>query len=390
MTEYQSNVDVVLCFNAGSSTLKFGLFRFDDHGEHALASGIVSQLGTPQALARLEVGGLSAQMCCPNAGPVEASAAAIALLKKSALPRATVVGHRVVHGGQSHVLPCLVDDALLHSLRQLVPLAPLHLPVGILGLEAALQHMPNVPHVACFDTAFHAQLPERAARYPLPAAFYAEGVRRYGFHGLSYEFVMSTLGVFPPNRVIVAHLGSGASLAAVREGRSIDTTMGFTPSGGIPMGTRAGDMDPGLLFYLQREKGLTPEALQRVLEYESGLLGIGGSADLRALSQCQEHDPRAHLAILMFGYAVRKTIGAYFAALGGVDVLVFTGGIGASSAQVRRESCYGLSELGIRLDDVKNERNEPEINAGRVPVLVVSADENRMIARHARAVLHAG
>ena len=390
MRNSQSGTDIVLSFNAGSSSLKFGLFRCDDQAESALATGIVAQLGTPQASARLDAGAFPVQIGCPNAGPAEAFGTIFSLLKDSGLPEPSVVGHRVVHGGQSHVTPSRVDDAVLDSLRQLVPLAPLHLPSGIAGLESALQHLPQVPHVACFDTAFHAHLPERAARYPLPAAFYAEGVRRYGFHGLSYEFVMSTLGVFPPNRVIIAHLGSGASLAAVREGRCIDTTMGFTPNGGIFMGTRAGDLDPGLFFYLQREKGLSLEAVQHLLDHESGLLGIGGSADLRTLSDRQERDPFAHLAILMFGYEVRKTIGAYFAALGGVDLLIFTGGIGESSAQVRREACYGLSDLGIVLDDGKNERNEREINAGRVPVLVIAADEDRMIARHARAVLRAG
>ena len=215
MPDSKSTADVVLCFNAGSSSLKFGLFGFDAHGEHLLASGVVAQLGTSQARASLDIGAFHTDKACPNAGPAEAFAAAFSLLGDSTLPDASVVGHRVVHGGQAHVIPCRVDDALLSSLRQLARLAPLHLPAGILGLEAALRHLPNVPHVACFDTAFHAGLPERAARYALPNELYGEGVRRYGFHGLSYEFVMSTLGAFPPNRVIIAHLGSGASLAAV-------------------------------------------------------------------------------------------------------------------------------------------------------------------------------
>ena len=390
MLDSESNDDVVLCFSAGSSSLKFGLFCFDAHGEHRLASGAVLQLGTAHSRVTLDVGSFHTEKPCPNAGPEAAFAAAFALLKASSLPQASVVGHRVVHGGQAHVSPCRVDEALLRDLTRLVPLAPLHLPSGIQGLEAALKHLPNVPHVACFDTAFHAELPERAARYALPTGLYGQGIRRYGFHGLSYEFVMSTLGVFPPNRVIIAHLGSGASLAAVREGRSIDTTMGFTPSGGIPMGTRAGDVDPGLLFYLQRERGLSPAALEHLIDHESGLLGIGGSADFRTLSERQEHDARAHLAILMFSYAVRKTIGAYFAVLGGLDLLVFTGGIGERSAQVRKEACQGLRALGIAIEDEKNERNEREINSGSVRVLVVPADEERMIARHARALLRAG
>jgi acetate kinase len=189
-------------------------------------------------------------------------------------------------------------------------------------------------------------LPECAARYTLPAELYAEGVRRYGFHGWSYEYVLSTLGAFPPNRIIIAHLGSGASLVAVREGRSLDTTIGLTPSSGIMMGTRSGDLDPELLLYLLREKGYTPAQLEHLLNRRSGLLGIAGSADLQTLRERQESDPLAHLAILMFGYAIRKTIGAYFADLGGLDLLVFTGGIGEHSAQVREHACYGLGALG--------------------------------------------
>jgi acetate kinase len=257
------------------------------------------------------------------------------------------------------------------------------------GSRLLCSSLPNVPHVACFDTAFHAELPERAARYALPAELYAQGIRRYGFHGMSYEFVLSTLGAFPPNRIIIAHLGSDSSLVAVREGRSIDTTAGFTPSGGIPMSTQAGDLDPGLLLYLQREKGLSRQAVQDLVERESGLLAVGGSADVRTLSERQGRDASAHLAILMLGYAVRKAIGAYFAVLGGLDALVFTGGIGESSAQVRKEACHGLRALGIELDAGKNDRNAPEINAGSVPVLIVPSDEARMIARHAQALVGA-
>jgi len=387
LEDSKPGVDIALCFNAGSSSLRFALFRYDQHGEHDLASGAVAPLGSPQGRASLTVGGFRSERACPNAGPAAAFAAAFAALKEHALPDATVVGHRVVHGGPAHVSPTRVDEALFASLTQLVPLAPLHLPAGMEGMRAALAQLPHVPHVACFDTAFHAELPERAARYSLPAALYEQGVRRYGFHGLSYEYVLSTLGAIPPNRVIIAHLGSGASVVAVREGRSIDTTMGLTPSGGILMGSRSGDLDPGLLLYLQREKGYSAAQLEHVVNHQSGLLGIAGSADLQTLSERQERDPLAHLAILMFGYAIRKTIGAYFAVLGGLDLLVFTGGIGQHSAQVRKEACYGLDALGVSLDAAKNARNEPAIHAGACPVLVIATDEARMIARHARTSL---
>ena len=389
LPDSKPTTDIVLCFNAGSSSLKFALFRYDDHGEHALASGIVAPLQSPDTHASLKVGGFGSGRACPNAGHAEAFAAAFALLKQRGLPDATVLGHRIVHGGQAHVSPERVDNMLIASLTRLVPLAPLHLPGQIQCLMAALAQLPHVPHIACFDTAFHAELPEHAARYPLPADLYAQGVRRYGFHGLSYEYVLSTLGAFPPNRVIIAHLGSGASVVAIREGRPIDTTMGLTPSGGIMMGTRAGDVDPGLLLYLQREKGYSAGHLEQLMNHESGLLGIAGSADLQTLSGRQEREPLAHLAILMFGYAVRKTIGAYFAALGGLDLLVFTGGIGEHSGQVREEACRGLEPLGVSLDNAKNSRDEYAIHDGACPVLVIGTDEARMIARHARGLLRA-
>ncbi len=232
-------------------------------------------------------------------------------------------------------------------------------------------------------------MPEYAARFPLPAWLFDQGVRRYGFHGLSYEYVLSTLGEPAPQRVIVAHLGNGASLAAIKDGQSIDTTMGFTPGGGIMMGTRTGDLDPGLLLYLLREKGHSVDSLERLLEQESGLLGIAGSSDMRQLLERAAHDERAALAIEMMGYQIRKAIGAYIAALGGLDVLVFTGGIGEHTPAIRREACRGLSAFGIALDDSKNERNAPAIHAdgSASHLLVVETDEDRMIARHAAALV---
>ena len=385
------DAELVLCLNAGSSSLKFALFRCENQNETQLASGTVERLGTAEARAVLHSPGEPVTEACPNATPQQALDAAFTLLDSRGLPPATLVGHRIVHGGRAHLQATRVDATLLAELKQLIPLAPLHLPAGISGIESALARLPHVPHVACFDTSFHAHLPDYAARFPLPNRLYDEGIRRYGFHGLSYEYVLSTLGNPPPSRVIIAHLGNGASLAAIQDGRSVDTTMGFTPAGGILMGTRAGDLDPGLVLYLLREKGFSSETLETLLNHESGLLGVGGSADVRTLTERRDrdHDPQATLALSMLGYAVRKVIGSYLAVLGGLDALVFTGGIGEHSAAVREEACCGLSPLGIELDPAQNAANAREIQrAGSCSVLVVPTDEDRMIARHARALVH--
>ncbi|MEP7051894.1 MAG: acetate/propionate family kinase [Pseudomonadota bacterium] len=382
---------VALCLNVGSSSLKFAVFHVTRRTEQLLADGSIDQLGRADARVRLRVGAQLSEHVCSGSTLPESLGTVFALLEEHGLPRASVVGHRVVHGGRGHSAPARIDGTLLESLKQLVPLAPLHLPSAIAGIEATAERLPGVPQVACFDTAFHAGMPEHAARFALPARLFGEGVRRYGFHGLSYEYVLSTLGEPPPARVIIAHLGNGASLAAIHQGRSIDTTMGLTPGGGILMGTRSGDLDPGVLLYLLREKGYSVEGLERLLECESGLLGIAGSADMRALSERFEHDESARLAVTMFGYAVRKAIGAYSAALGGVDVLVFTGGIGEHAPLVRAEACRGLAAFGIVLDDASNARNERVIHApsSACQVLVLETDEDRMIARHAGAVARA-
>ncbi len=355
-----SEAQVALCLNVGSSSLKFALFEVDASSERCLASGTVTQLED-----------------------------AFQVLAQQRLPKPSVVGHRVVHGGREHVLPTLIDDALIESLKRLVPLAPLHLPAAISGIELTAKRLPGLPQVACFDTAFHAQLPEHTAHFALPTRLYDAGVRRYGFHGLSYEYVLSTLGTPAPARVIIAHLGNGASLAAIRDGKSIDTTMGLTPGGGILMGTRAGDLDPGLMLYLLREQGYTPESLEHLLERESGLLGVAGSADVRELSARFEHEASARLALKMLGYAVRKTIGGYIAALGGLDVLVFTGGIGEHSPRIRAEACQGLEAFGVAIDETRNARGERAIHSpgSASQVLVIETDEDRMIARHSVAVL---
>ncbi len=319
-----------------------------------------------------------------------AEAIAAALQKVAPPGTAPVaVAHRLVHGGARYTRATRVDAAVGADLRALISLAPLHLPSALAGIDAARARWPQAPQVACFDTAFHATLPEVARRLPLPAAVLGDEVRRYGFHGLSYAHVMWTLGANPPPRIVIAHLGNGASLVAVAGGRAVDTTMGFTPTGGIPMGTRTGDLDPGALFYLARARGLSVDALEKVCEKESGLRGVGGSSDVRVLEARADRDADAALALAMFAYGVRKAIGAFAAVLGGLDLLVFTGGIGEHAPSVRAEACRGLEPLGVRLDPERNRRNADAIAADGSPcaVRIVPADEAGAMARETRALL---
>ena len=301
------------------------------------------------------------------------------------------MGHRLVHGGRHHVAPERVTDALLADLRALVPLAPLHLPSGIAGVEAVTTRFPALPQAVCFDTTFHRDLPEVARRLALPRALAdPAGIQRFGFHGLSYEYVMERLGPAGRGRVVIAHLGNGASMAAVRDGRAVDTTMGLTPAGGFMMGTRTGDLDPGVLVYLAREKGYDANGLDRLVNKESGLLGVSGvSADMKTLLERRDEDEKAALAVAMFVYQVRKQVGAFAAALGGLDTLVFTGGIGERAAPVRAEICDGLGHLGVYLDPARNAAhgNPASMPGSRCQVRIVATREDLMIARHTRGVL---
>jgi acetate kinase len=356
--------DAVLCLNSGSSSLKFAVYQVG-RDERRVAGGAVERIGSNDhtSAARQVFAALDAQ-------GLEATAA---------------VGHRVVHGGPDLSSPRRVDDKLLATLRQLAPLAPLHLPSEIAIIEAVARERPAVPQVVCFDTAFHRGMPESAQRLPLPRALWDDGVRRYGFHGLSYEYVLWKLGDAARGRLIVAHLGNGASLAAVRDGRPVDTTMGLTPLGGLVMGTRPGDVDPGVLLYLLREKHYDPQRLAALLNDESGLLGISGStSDMKTLLERRGSDPRAAQAVEMFCASARKHIGALAAALGGVDTLVFTGAIGERAAAVRAEICRDLQYLGIELDGVQNEANADVVSAASstCTTRVVPTDEELMIARH--------
>jgi acetate kinase len=305
------------------------------------------------------------------------------------------VGHRVVHGGERHTRPCRIDDTVLADVRALSPYDPTHLPAQLALIEEISRLRPDLPQIACFDTAFHASLPAVARMLPLPRRLYQGGVRRYGFHGLSYQWAVDEVArrwgpAAAGGRLVLAHLGGGASLAAVRDGRSVDTTMGFSPAGGLPMGTRSGDVDPGVVAYLARSEGLTAEGFAALASAESGLLGISGiSGDLRVLAERSATDPHAAQAIALFCYEVKKGIGAYAAALGGIDRLVFTGGIGEHDAGVRARICEGLGFLGIVLDQQRNARHAPVISAAQAPVAVevVAADEERMVMQGVLEVL---
>ena len=310
---------------------------------------------------------------------------AVDRVERLKLPRLDAVGHRIVHGGASHVAPELVTPQLVDELKGLIPFAPLHMPGGIEGIEAVAAGHPKLPQVACFDTAFHRKMPETAQRFPLPRDLFDAGVRRYGFHGISYEYIMQALGADVPARLIIAHLGNGASMAAVKDGRPLDTTMGFTPAGGFMMGTRPGDLDPGVILYLLEQKGYEAGRLREVVNQKSGLLGVSGqSSDVKTLLDARASNAGAALAIEMFCYQIRKAIGALTAALGGLDMLVFTGGIGEHAAAIRAEVCGGLTHLGMAIDPRCNDSNDDTISAddSRCKVRVMPTNENLMVARH--------
>ena len=382
---------VILCLNSGSSSLKFALYEIGDGKEILLAQGAVESNDTE--VARLWIN--SAQRKIEKTGG-EMSSVSAALhaasveLERLELPRFDAVGHRLVHGGQHHAVPERITDTLLNELRSLIPFAPLHLPDEIAGIEAVTSHFSSVPQVACFDTAFHRSMPEVAQRFALPRALWDQGIRRYGFHGISYEYIMRTLGANPPSRIIIAHLGNGASMAAVKNGRPLDTTMGFTPAGGFMMGTRSGDLDPGIICYLLNERHFDAHGLVELVNHQSGLLGVSGiSSDMKTLLERADTEPDAAMAVQMFCYQLRKQIGALSAALGGLDLLVFTGGIGERAAPVRWEACSGLEHLGVRLDRERNDSNADTISTPdcRCLVRVIPTNEDLMIARHTHELI---
>jgi acetate kinase len=381
----------LLCINSGSSSLKFALYQLAEDVETSLADGIIERIGLPGSHLRMRMATAPA-LDEPGDVPDYAAAvsAAFAALDKMRLPSPDAVGHRVVHGGADHIAPERITEQLVEDLRRLVAYAPLHLPAAIKGIEAVAAQFPHLPQVACFDTAFHRRMPELAQRFPLPRSFWEEGIRRYGFHGLSYEYIIAHLGALSRGRVIIAHLGNGASMAAVQNGQPLDTTMGFTPTGGLMMGTRTGDLDPGVLLHLLAEKGYDTPQLAQLVQQRSGLLGVSGiSPDMQSLLAQRAHDHCAAQAVDMFCYQVRKAIGALTAVLAGLDTLVFTGGIGEHAASVRWDVCRDLAYLGIQLDAPLNERHSPVISRleSRCIVRVVPTNEDLMVARHTRTLL---
>ena len=296
----------------------------------------------------------------------------------------------MVHGGPDHMAPEMLTPELLLALRGLIPLAPLHLPGEIKGVDAVTSHYPGIRQVACFDTAFHRRLPEVAQRLPIARTLWHAGIHRYGFHGLSYEYIVSVLGEESRGRVIIAHLGNGASMAGLKDGQPQDTTMGFSALGGLMMGTRCGDLDPGVLLYLMDEKGYDTRQLEKLLDQHSGLVGVSGiSSDMKTLLDQRAAEPHAAQAIELFCYTARKAVGALAAVLGGLDTLVFTGGIGERAAPVRWMIGRGLEHLGIHLDPGANDRHADIISTNQSPckVRVIPTNEDLMIARHTRALL---
>jgi acetate kinase len=386
-----SSDPVVLCLNSGSSSLKFALFRLASGRETRLAAGSVEGIGLAQGRLHLHLQDREPTMRAgaPIASPAEALARALDTLASERLPLPQAVGHRLVHGGDAYTAPVCVDDATLASLWKVASFAPLHMPAELRAIEATRTRFPDLPQVACFDTAFHRGLPEKARRLPLPSAYHEQGIRRYGFHGLSYEYIVETLGSELGRRSILAHLGSGSSMVALVDQKPIDTTMSFTPTGGLMMGTRPGDLDPGVLLHLlQTGHGLAD--LERIIHHDSGLLGVSGStSDMKTLLERRLQDERAALAIEMFCYRVKMAVGALAASLGGLDTLVFTGGIGQHAAPIRAEICQGLEFLGIELEASYNDAARDVISRVESPctVRVVATDEERTILRQVGRLL---
>ena len=381
----------LLTVNAGSSSLKVALYRAGEK-ETRLVAAQAERIGSPGSRLRLEDYRGDTLEERPAALP-DHPAALRALLDQLRIhgwdSDLAAVGHRVVHGGGRYGEPRLIDAELTENLRGLAKVDPEHMPQVLATMEATARTYPAVPQVACFDTAFHRRMPRVARLYALPRRFAEAGVLRYGFHGLSCEYVMEHLRLADPagadGRVVIAHLGNGASLTAVRGGVGVDTTMGFTPAGGLVMGTRSGDLDPGVLVHLLRSEESGPGVLDDLVNREAGLLGVSGtSADMRDLVAREQDDPRAGEAVDLFCYQAKKFLGALAAVLDGLDTLVFTGGIGEHAAPVRRRICENLAYLGIQLDHDRNAAHAPVISRedGAATVRVVRTDENLMIARH--------
>ncbi len=396
----------VLVINSGSSSIKYQLF--DMSAALVLVSGLIERIGEPQAVHRHTdhqdgVDETKSKHAIPTHrdGLLEIGR----VLRESGIihefSELSAIGHRVVHGGEYFTQPTLIDDEVVERIREMIPLAPLHNPANLMGIEVALQAAPDIPQVAIFDTAFHQSIPQHAWRYALPEKLYSEQhVRRYGFHGTSHHYVAKQaaqqLGKpLSSLNLITLHLGNGASAAAISQGRSVDTSMGMTPLEGLIMGTRCGDIDPAIHFYLGRGAGLSNEEIENLLNKESGLKGICGSNDMREVHRLADAgDERARLALQMYCYRIRKYIGAYYAVLGHLDAVVFTGGIGENDAQTRAQSCAGMTALGIEIDSEKNAQRSTQAfainsDASAVSILVIPTDEELEIALQSVACVKA-
>ncbi len=398
---------LILVINCGSSSVKYRLFRADGNGDlNNLAGGLVSELGKETARLRYETPALVFEKTLDRPNYREALEAAISSLTHPEygvlgdVSEIEAVGHRAVHGGDKFTGSVLIDQEVMAKMEQCKHLAPIHNPANLAGINQAMALLPSTPQVAVFDTAFHQTIPQHAALYALPYELYERhGIRKYGFHGTSCQYVCHRVAQVlnrpvDQARMVICHLGNGVSVSAVKHGRSIDTSLGFTSVGGVMMGTRCGDLDPGVLLYLMRELGFSLERVDRLLHYESGLLGVSGvSNDMRRITDlARAGDDPCRLALDMFTYWLRKYIGAYAAAMGGIDLLVFTGGIGENSPLVRSLVVKGLEFLGIEIDPGLNDEalaNDCVISRKntRVTVAVIAANEEQMIAQEALTLL---
>jgi acetate kinase len=381
----------ILTLNAGSSSVKFALFEAGDPLKR-LVSGKVDRIGSPDAEMEItdHVTGQTERRAVTATDHVSGVQPLMRLIEQRvSFGRIAAIGHRIVHGGARYREPQPITSDLLAYLEQISPYDPEHLPTEIAMIRVISQDYPTLTQVACFDTAFHRDMPRVATLLPIPRRYFAQGVQRYGFHGLSYTFLMEELKrvageTTVRGRIVLAHLGNGASMAAVQEGKSIDTSMAFTPTAGLVMSARAGDLDPGLAAYLARAENMTPDRFYQMANFESGLLGVSEtSSDMRDLLAREKDDARAAEAVALFCYTAKKFIGAYAAALGGLDTLVFAGGIGENAAVIRARICDGLQFLGMELDTPRNNANMPVISSesSRVKVRVIKTDEELQIAK---------
>jgi acetate kinase len=396
----------ILVLNSGSSSIKFQLFNAQTN--ESLVSGIIEQIGEHESSAKIKFKDKNGKNCELGKNTSISNHKVGLEIMNSLLIESKIIkdlceldgiGHRVVHGGEEFSKPTIINEKVIQQIEKLIPLAPLHNPANLDGIKSSIEHCPNVPQVAVFDTAFHANIPKHAYMYALPYETYEKnGVRRYGFHGTSHHFIVKEaakyLGIdIDKLNAITLHLGNGASMSAVKNGKSIDTSMGLTPLEGLIMGTRCGDIDPAIIFYLSRIRNLSIDELDNMLNKKSGLKGICGNNDMREIGEmAKEGDEKAKLALEMFSYRIKKYIGSYSAVLGRVDCLIFTGGIGENDIEVRKDSCSNLENLGISLDVKKNNQRAKEIlevntKDSKVKVLVIPTNEELEIALQVKSLI---